>query len=70
MAGRLMQRLRRLERRAAPRRWCVVEVGDGWRGDVRAALGLELGEGDVLVVRTRFGDPDTPPRLVSLAPVG
>jgi len=52
-----MQRLRRLERRSAPRRWCVVEVGDGWQGDV-------------LVVRTRFGDPDTPPRLVSLAPVG
>ena len=70
MARGLMRRLRRLERHAGARRWCVVEVGYGWQGDVRAALGLELGEDDVLVVRTRFGDPDTPPRLVSLAPVG
>jgi hypothetical protein len=63
-----MRRLQRLERRSAPRRWCVVEVGYGWQGDVRAALGLELGEDDVLVVRTRFGEPAMPPRLVSLAP--
>ena len=34
MARGLMRRLRRLERRSAPRRWCVVEVGDGWQGDV------------------------------------
>jgi hypothetical protein len=37
---------------------------------VRAALGLDLGEGDVLVVRSRFGEPAMPPRLVSLAPAG
>jgi hypothetical protein len=70
VAGRLMRRLRRLERRSAPRRWCVVRVGYEWRGDVRAALGLDLGGDDLLVVVSDFGEPDTPPRLVSLAPVG
>jgi hypothetical protein len=70
VAGRLMRRLRRLERRSAPRRWCVVRVGYEWRGDVRAALGLDLGGDDLLVVVSDFGDPAMPPRLVSLAPVG
>ena len=70
MARGLMRRLRRLERHTASRRWCVVEVGYGWQGDVRAALGLDLGGDDLLVVVSDFGDPDTPPRLVSLAPAG
>ena len=70
MARGLVQRLRRLERHAGARRWCVVRVGHEWRGDVRAALGLEPGGDDVLIVRTSFGEPAMPPRLVSVAPAG
>ena len=70
MARGLMRRLRRLERHAGARRWCVVRVGHGWEGDVRAALGLELGADDVLVVTKCYAEADMPPRLVSLAPAG
>jgi hypothetical protein len=59
----LVKRLARLEARSGGG-WYVAEVGANWQGDVRAALGLALGGGDMLVVIKRFGDPDAPPRLV------
>jgi hypothetical protein len=70
VARGLVQRLRRLERHVASRRWCVVRIGYEWEGDVRVALGLDLGANDMLVVVSDFAAPDAPPRLVSLAPAG
>jgi hypothetical protein len=59
-----VKRLARLEARSGGG-WYVAEVGADWQGDVRAALGLALGDSDILVIIKQFGDPNTPPRLVS-----
>ena len=58
----LLKRLARLEARSGGG-WYVAKVGADWQGDVGAALGLALGDNDMLVIIKQFVDRDAPPCL-------